>query len=226
MKSNTTTKITANLSFVSLREAFPIGEIKVNGTYVKVNALQDAIDDGTIWNMMVECANQLYGGDTMEVVRVMKKNMSSMLTNLNKAVQNSQVTLDKKRVAMLREFLDSKSSEAAAQRTVSSGKPKWSWSDAEIDEIPADDYKTIDSVYQNMMSYKAKYPEKIEDMAAFLQRLDRVSTKRSLCKKNMRRTEEKAAVTETVDTVIAKLQQGKLTKAEKNQLVELLSKLK
>lgn len=224
---NTITKITENLTFNSIRENFHIGSVKVNGQVVSVNALQDAIDDGTLRGMMQDCADQLYGGDLMEVVRVMKKNMSSMATNLKKApVQNSAVALDKKRVEMLREFLNSLAGEANARRTTTSGKPRWSWTVDEISAIPDDDYKTLDSIYQNMMSFKAKYPEKIEDFGEFLQRLDLVSTRRSAAKKAMKAATVNAATVETVDAVITKLQQNKLSKAEKAQLIELLSKLK
>lgn len=225
MKTTTTTKITANLSFASLRETFPIGQVKVNGQFVQVNALQDAIDDGTIKAMMQECADQLYKGDLNEVIRIMKRNMSSMLTNLKKSpVQGNAVALDKKRVEMLRTFLDSLAGEA--KKAKGTDKTAHSYTMEEIEAIDPSDYKLLDHIYQGMMSYKARYRDRITDEAEFLARLDRVSDKRSAAKKAAKKSSESAEQNAALDAVIEKLKSNKLTKAEKQALIELLQSIK
>ena len=146
-----TKKTTDQLSWQNIRTNFFIGKAKVDNKIVNVNALQDAIQDGTFDKMVKAAADELHNGDTHAVYAQMSRNLSSWLTNSKKSdgVQKS----DRIRYDLLRAYVD----DSMKKIRVAGGnadKSYWQWSLEEINAIT--DYKTAKSVYDNIASYKQK----------------------------------------------------------------------
>lgn len=224
MSTIRTTKISENLSWQSLKDNFFVGKGHIEG----MKSLQEAINDGTILGMMQQCGNELHGGDIGPVVTAMKRNLSSKATNMRKSEYPHNMVADKLRWDMLYDFLygleAGKKSAAPGMPETTKGKSLWQLSIEEIEQIDKGDYKALDSVYQNMMSKKARKPEDIDDMKAYLDRLSRVSALRSAAGKLGKLKESMPAVSKGI---VDKLSNGKktLTAAEAKELYDLLSQL-
>lgn len=146
-------KITEQLSLHNLEKQFFIGEVVVKGKLVKVNALQDAIKDGTLLVMVQEAADTLNGGDIHAVYAQLSRNLSSWLCNAKKASYWPHKDIDMIRYNLLKDFVTEGLKKCKVESTGNS-KSYWQWS---LDEIKAiDDYKTAKSVYDNIASYKQK----------------------------------------------------------------------
>lgn len=220
----TTKKITENLKWASIKERYFMGEMLVDGKTVKVDQLTAAFVDGTFWNEIVECADALYEGNTYEVLLCMSKNLSSILVNIGKRPDSATKAKDLRRCDMLRNFIKAKMDEDRKSRTTSD-KAYWQWTLEEIEAIPLSDYRTIKSVYDNMASRKAKYPDAILDMDDFMMRYKAVSAKKSAARKAMQSESSVDAVAaqKVLDTL--KGDGKRLTKADKEVLIKLLEGL-
>ncbi len=215
--STKTTRLSENLYWAALRFRF-----------YTVEALVKAINDGTLEDMMKACADDMYKGDLAAVVAGMRKNLSSQATNMSKRDYVSPTAKDDwKRHELLWDFTGKL---ANALKPVAAGLPvstkaksRWQLTIEEIEAIPKDDFKVLDSIYQNMMSKKAKKPEDIANLNEFMGRLDLVSKLRSAARKAMKSTE----TLQVSETILAKITAGgktTLSAAEAAELAKLLRK--
>lgn len=97
-----TVKMSENLHWQNLSNKFFIGEVKVKGKIVKVNELQEAIEDGTLLAMIKEAADAFYEGDVSAVLLRLKKNLSNW-----KCVAKMPTTIDKIRFQLLWDYCES-----------------------------------------------------------------------------------------------------------------------
>lgn len=211
-----TKKTTDQLSWKSLSEQFTIGDIKIDGKTVHVNALQDAINDGTLTAMVKDAAEQLNDGDMHAVYAQLSMNLSSWLTNSKKASYRPNAKADKERYDTLRKFV-SDGLVSTRDDGRSNTKSYWQWSIEEIEAIT--DYKTAKSVYDNLASYKQKKLDREIDTELFEDATIRQKAARS------KMNELKPIEDPTTAALIEKLTSGKrLTKAESIEVAKLLKK--
>ena len=220
-KTMSTKKITEALTWNAIREHYYIGSVRTaDGKYVKVNNLQDAIDNGELLDEVKACAAKFHSGDLYAVLTQLSKNLSSQKTNMKKKAYDPNKDSEEIRWQLLRSFVDTQMSLCKSSVRNGSSSAYWSWSIEEIDAA-GDDIKTLSSVYNNMASRKSKYPEQIGDMDEFCARMKYVSKKLSAVKKK--------ASTPTIDSsTIAKLSKGtkaSLSAEEALQLAKLLESL-
>lgn len=220
--------ITENLSWQYLKEHYHIGTVVVNGAPVKINELQEAIDDGTILSQIEQCADEFYGGDTKAVIDIMKRNVSSALCNTKKRPDTPTKARDLLRIDMVRSFLANLSATTVAKSTRNaSGKSYADWTMEEIMAVPLDDLRTLQSLRDNLASRLSKYPERIEDMDEFRLRYKTASERYSEAKRAAKQSATKPAVNEAdVDKLLGALQKGHLTKADKELLAQVLHNIK
>lgn len=215
-----TTKLSFSLYLPSLKARF-----------VTVEDLKRAISDGTLESMFKECAEELYAGDMKPVVDQFKRSLASKKTNMKKAVVVAPEHRDDKvRVEILWDYAEKYSTNL--RPTVSNlpvetkAKARWQLTIEEINMIPADDTDTLQSIYDNMASKKAKYPDAIEDtigMDEFILRFKTVSERLSKAKETAKAA--KLVGSKVSDDIAAKIKSGKkLTAEEADQLLKLLSR--
>jgi hypothetical protein len=211
------TRITNELYWVALRYRF-----------YTVEMLKTAIEDGTLNGMLEKCANEMYNGEFKLAVDALKKNLSSQQTNMKKAeVVAPEAKDDWKRYQLLWDYAlklsDAIKPTVANLPETTKAKARWQLTKEEIDMIPKDDYSTLDSVYQNMMSKKSKKPEAIEEsigMKEFLDRLDYVSKLRSAAELTQKVATKQLAVSESI---MGKLNKGGKTTLSEKEVQELLA---
>lgn len=211
------TRITSDLYWVALRYRFHTIEL-----------LKNAIEDGTIEGMLKACAESVYGGEFKLAIDAMRKNLSSQQTNMKKA---SYVPIEAKDDWTRYELLWNYTGKLAESvKPVIEGLPvstkaksRWQLTREEIESIPKNDFKALDSVYQNMQSAKSKYPEDVEaqiGMTEFMDRLAIVSKLRSAA-----RAEVKAAENKVSDATLTKLSKGGKTTLTAAEVAELMKAL-
>lgn len=216
-----TVRINDELNWVALRYRF-----------YKVDMLKAAIEDGTLEAMLKDCADKLYAGDLTEVVKMMRRNLSSQHTNMKKAKYVAPEAKDDwARYELLWAYtgkLAEDSKPVVHNLPVSTkAKARWMLTVEEMDQIPADDFTTLDSIYQNMASKLAKKPADITavmTMADWNTRWAHISELRSAARKAQKATESKVAVS---DALLQKLQKGgkaTLTAEEVAELQKIFNK--
>ena len=218
-----TNKITENLSWNNLKSNYHIGTIMVNGEPVQVNQLQNAIEDGSMLKLIQDCADQMYNGDIVPVLKVMKHNLSSALCNTKKRPDTPTKFKDLTRIELMSSFLDGLVGKATvATRQNKAGKAYWTWSLEEIMAVPLSDVRTLQSIRDNMASAKTKYPERIEDMDDFMVRYKAASQRFSEAKKASKQSTDNGEL----DKLIMQLESGRLSKADKAAIAQVLKNLK
>jgi hypothetical protein len=212
-----TVRITKDLYWVALRYRF-----------YTVDMLKTAIEDGTFDAMLQKCADEMYNGEFKLAIAAMRKNLSSQQTNMNKAeVVAPEAKDDWKRFNLLWDYttklLEAIKPTVANLPEATKAKARWQLTKEEIDLIPKDDYNTLDSIYQNMMSKKSKKPEIIEEtigMKVFLDRLDYVSKLRSSAESTKKVATQQLEVSATI---MGKLNKGGKTTLSEKEVQELLA---
>lgn len=218
-----TNKITENLSWNNLKSNYHIGTIMVNGEPMQVNQLQNAIEDGSMLKLIQDCADQMYNGDIVPVLKVMKHNLSSALCNTKKRPDTPTKFKDLTRIELMSSFLDGLVGKATvATRQNKAGKAYWTWSLEEIMAVPLSDMRTLQSIRDNMASAKTKYPERIEDMDDFMVRYKAASQRFSEAKKASKQSTDNGEL----DKLIMRLESGRLSKADKAAITQVLKNLK
>lgn len=218
-----TNKITENLSWNAIKNNYHIGAVRINGATVQVNELQTAIDNGTIKQLIDECAEQLYAGDVASVCRVLKHNLASARTNTSKRPDTPTKAKDLTRIELMWSYVDSLMGAATvSSRQNKSGKSYWTWSMDEIMAVPLSDVRTLQSIRDNMASAKAKYPERIENMDEFMIRYKAASKRLSEAKA----AQKQGCDSDELDKLIKQLEAGRLTKADKAAIAQVLKNLK
>ena len=211
-----TKKLTDQLSWNSIRTNFPIGTVVVNKKPVKINALQDAINDGTFDKLVQQAADELHNGDLHAVYAQLSRNLSSWLTNSKDVAYRPGMASEKLRYETLREYVDAGLKKVKVA-TGGNDKAYWQWSIDEIDAIT--EYKTAKSVYDNIASYKQKRLDPDEQADLYAEATTRQKAARQKMKELKPRTDP--------DTValMEKLEAGKaLTQDEAAMLLKLLQK--
>lgn len=159
-------KLTEELRWTNLREAFPIGmrtvevlerdakgnlvlhngEPKVIKVQKRVNELETAIADGTLDKMVAVCADTYHNGDVQGVYAAMAKTLDSMRCNLKNGNKNTSLWKnDTERLGILTAYVRS---HRTAQSRSTDGLPQWAFGPTEIDQItdPARLQKIINSI--------------------------------------------------------------------------------
>lgn len=225
-----TTRISENLSWTALKENFYIGSITVGGQKLTVNKLQDAIDDGTLKQMLIECADEYHDGDLVAVLNILKRNLSSQLCNMRKrasAGYTSNYETDKIRYETLKTFVDGLMSEHVKPKSgISANKPQWAYGPEEIDQIDDPELlrKVINSIAdpcsdgKNPAPYIARFGENYREI---------VIANREYARERLAKLKAEASKPKVSDALQQKILNGngRLTKAELEELTELLKRL-
>lgn len=217
------TKITEGLTWSFIKANYFVGEAMINGNAVKVDELQNAIDDGTLLAEIKACAETMYNGDIVPVCKVMKHNLASARTNTKGRPDTPTKVKDLAKIEKLWAYCSSLVESAGATRANNkSGKSYWTWSTEEIEAVPLSDVRTLKSIRDNMASVKAKYPEKIEDMDEFLDRYD-VACKRY---SEANKASKKGGVdADEAERLIKALKGSRISRADKEALAEILKNI-
>ena len=208
---NMAEKITKELTWQALEAEYRI-RIK-NG--VKENELAEAIEAGALLNLLQDCADKLHSGDFSRVIEAFRRNLSS--TKCNKVKSNTFRTVDRERYELLDTYTKQFVNTAKAN-VVTSDKPKWQATKAEIDTIK-DNYEELRKLYNLMYDYVRRYRDRIE-MVTTYEEYEALS----LYVKELRDAADPKNATVS-ESVLEKLRAGKkLTKAENEELLKLLAK--
>lgn len=220
------TKITEALSWQGLKDAFYIGNLSISkdgkSFETFIDKLTEAVEDGTLDKLVVECAEEYHDGNTYEVFKALSKNLSSQLCNMAKKSFIPHRDIEEKRYTILHGYVQGKMKAHKATAT-GNAKSYWQWSMEEIEALdPATDARTIKSIYDTMMSVKSKYPENAAKDTTFAARLEKISKMHSQAKKLA-----KSPVPVVDASLIEKLSKGaaKLTAEESAKLSEILKSL-
>lgn len=159
--STTTIKTPENLTWKGLYAKYPEATVKVEGRTVKVDALKDAIEDGTLLRDVTEAA-EAQGVSTYDMLRQMSRLLSSNLVNIRKRYDSPSKTKDLARCEMLREFVKNNMDSINGTKAVGE-KAKWKYTAEEIEAIPLSEVKLLKSIRDCMASKLSKYPDDIPD---------------------------------------------------------------
>jgi len=121
------------------------GEPKVVKTTKFVNELQEAIDDGTLDALVLDCANKYHGGNTQLVIAALIRNLDSERNNLKKRVCPTNKKIEELRLETMVKFVNDR----RESKTRTSGElPQWAYGPKEIDAITDPDKlrKIINSI--------------------------------------------------------------------------------
>lgn len=223
--NNKVTKITEALSWQGLKDSFFVGSLSIteNGKSrdVQIDKLSEAVKNGTLDKLVVECADLFHDGDVYEVFKTLSRNLSSQLCNMAKKSFVPHKDIEEKRYQILHAWVESRMKQHKAAAT-GNAKSYWQWTMEEINKLdPATDARTIKSIYDTMMSVKSKYPENAAKDTTFAARLEVVSKMHSQAKKLA-----KSPVPVVDASLIEKLSTGSsLTAEEAVKLAEILKNL-
>lgn len=154
-------KTAAELSIKALAEKYPV--VKVHG--VMYNTLQEAIEDGSLLQMLKDSAEVYHAGDLLAQVKVLRINLSSKKTNIKKGIgTHGNTDVEMLRIETLDNFLNGLYTElggAASQNKysrVSSGdKARYDLDDEDIKKLmECEDLAVLTAYYNSIASFKAK----------------------------------------------------------------------
>lgn len=176
-KTNNTTK-EVNTSMerkVIINDSLSIKVLKVTCPIYRqgntiINGLEEAINNGTINNLVIESANANTEGNVSEVVKALKKCLASYKVNVKKASGHIDMQIETLRIATLEAWLNSYSTGSTVKNErygrVDNGKAKWDVTAAEItalvdaaeNTLPAleECYKAVNSIYNCIASKLSK----------------------------------------------------------------------
>lgn len=167
--------INDNLSIKVLKVTCPIYR---QGNTI-INGLEEAINNGTLNNLVIESANANTEGNVSEVVKALKKCLASYKVNVKKASGHIDMQIEALRIATLEAWLNSYSTGSTVKNEcygrVDNGKAKWDVTAAEItalvdaaeNTLPAleECYKAVNSIYNCIAS---KLSKELNDAEAML----------------------------------------------------------
>ena len=167
--------INDNLSIKVLKVTCPIYR---QGNTI-INGLEEAINNGTLYNLVIESANANIEGNISEVVKALKKCLASYKVNVKKAVGHIDMHIETLRIATLEAWLNSYSTGSTVKNErygrVDNGKAKWDVTAAEItalvdaaeNTLPAleECYKAVNSIDNCIAS---KLGQELNDAEAML----------------------------------------------------------
>lgn len=154
-------KTATELSIKALAEKYPV--VKVHG--VMYNTLQEAIEDGSLLQMLKDSADVYHAGDLLAQVKVLRINLSSKKTNIKKGIgTHGNTDVEMLRIETLDTFLNGLYAElggATSQNKysrVSSGdKAKYDLDDDDIKKLmECEDIAVLTAYYNSIASFKTK----------------------------------------------------------------------
>lgn len=154
-------KTATELSIKALAEKYPV--VKVHG--VMYNTLQEAIEDGSLLQMLKDSAEVYHAGDLLAQVKVLRINLSSKKTNIKKGIgTHGNTDVEMLRIETLDNFLNGLYAELGGANTqnkysrVSTGdKAKYDLDDEDIQKLmECDDLAVLTAYYNSIASFKTK----------------------------------------------------------------------
>ena len=165
MDAGVTKMTNEELSLKSLYEKFPV--VLAQGTVV--NLLQEAIDNGTLMELIKASAEAHHSGDVLAQVKVLRTNLSSKKTNLKKGIgTHGSVEIEEIRIETLDKFLNGLYEELGGKkaadkfgRVSDNSKAKYDLDDEDIKALAeCNDIAVLTAYYNSIASFKTKNAQK------------------------------------------------------------------
>lgn len=165
MDAGVTKMTNEELSLKSLYEKFPV--VLAQGTVI--NLLQEAIDNGTLMELIKASAEAHHSGDVLAQVKVLRTNLSSKKTNLKKGIgTHGSVEIEEIRIETLDKFLNGLYEELGGKkaadkfgRVSADNKAKYDLDDEDINALAAcNDIAVLTAYYNSIASFKTKNAQK------------------------------------------------------------------
>lgn len=165
MDAGVTKMTNVELSLKALYEKFPV--VLAQGTVI--NLLQEAIDNGTIMELIKASADAHHSGDVLAQVKVLRTNLSSKKTNLKKGIgTHGSVEVEEIRIETLDKFLNGLYEELGGKkaadkfgRVSADSKAKYDLDDADINALAeCNDIAVLTAYYNSIASFKTKNAQK------------------------------------------------------------------
>lgn len=165
MNAGVTKMTNEELSLKSLYEKFPV--VLAQGTVI--NLLQEAIDNGTLMELIKASAEAHHSGDILAQVKVLRINLSSKKTNLKKGIgTHGSAEIEEIRIETLDTFFNKLYEELGGKKTAgkfgrvsADSKAKYDLDDADIDALAeCKDIAVLTAYYNSIASFKAKNAQK------------------------------------------------------------------
>lgn len=165
MDAGVTKMTNEELSLKALYEKFPV--VLAQGTVI--NLLQEAIDNGTLMELIKASADAHHSGDVLAQVKVLRINLSSKKTNLKKGIgTHGSVEIEEIRIETLDTFFNKLYEELGGKKTAgkfgrvsADSKAKYDLDDADINALAeCNDIAVLTAYYNSIASFKAKNAQK------------------------------------------------------------------
>ena len=165
MDAGVTKMTNEELSLKSLYEKFPV--VLAQGTVI--NLLQEAIDNGTLMELIKASAEAHHSGDVLAQVKVLRTNLSSKKTNLKKGIgTHGSVEIEEIRIETLDKFLNGLYEELGGKkaadkfgRVSDNSKAKYDLDDEDIKALAeCNDIAVLTAYYNSIASFKTKNAQK------------------------------------------------------------------
>ena len=165
MDAGVTKMTNEELSLKSLYEKFPV--VLAQGTVI--NLLQEAIDNGTLMELIKASADAHHSGDILAQVKVLRTNLSSKKTNLKKGIgTHGSVEIEEIRIETLDKFLNGLYEELGGKkaadkfgRVSADNKAKYDLDDEDINALAeCNDIAVLTAYYNSIASFKTKNAQK------------------------------------------------------------------
>ena len=216
-------KITNELSIGTLSAVYGV-------EYTGTAAFKAALEDGTIANLIKDCADKMYQGDEAPVIRQLIKNcQDKVCRRAYRSCENSRTRNADDMIDMFNQYLhelrDSKCGSSTRQRKLVNGKKCYEWTDDEV--LAITDATVAYNLYNNLSSFISKnMSDVVEDELSEAERtlLNRVKHLRNLAREQ--RNKLRGVATEPAkpvvsDELVAKLAAGKHVSLSNAQVAEL-----
>lgn len=218
--NNTTKEVNTTMERkVIINDALSIKVLKVTCPIYRqgntiINCLEEAINNGTLNNLVIESANANTEGNVSEVVKALKKCLASYKVNVKKASGHIDMQIETLRIATLEAWLNSYSTGSTVKNErygrVDNGKAKWDVTAAEItalvdaaeNTLPAleECYRTVNSIYNCIAS---KLSKELNDAEAMLREYKVRTTGMQVDATKLAALEAKVALKERIMTASA-----------------------
>ena len=165
MDAGVTKMTNEELSLKALYEKFPV--VLAQGTVI--NLLQEAIDNGTLMELIKASAEAHHSGDILAQVKVLRTNLSSKKTNLKKGIgTHGSVEIEEIRIETLDKFLNGLYEELGGKkaadkfgRVSADNKAKYDLDDEDINALAeCNDIAVLTAYYNSIASFKTKNAQK------------------------------------------------------------------
>ena len=165
MDAGVTKMTNEELSLKSLYEKFPV--VLAQGTVI--NLLQEAIDNGTLMELIKSSADAHHNGDVLAQVKVLRTNLSSKKTNLKKGIgTHGSIEIEEIRIETLDKFLNGLYEELGGKkaadkfgRVSDNSKAKYDLDDEDIKALAeCNDIAVLTAYYNSIASFKTKNAQK------------------------------------------------------------------